>query len=254
VIIIRIRQLAVAAAFTVGLTAIAQNIPKGFAVPKCTLSPDGRYGVTVPILDQHEDSEDPKNAVIELTTGRIIAIIDTSRTGWNRMGHGGVLPCRWSPDGSLLLWEVDGKWFPAALVLLKFSGGVLEWQTDITAAAQSETLLRTKRTAPDQYAKAKKANAGNGSAYPEGFSIYVAAFDPISFPLHIRATLTADPKEIEDFPKLESYLDAVVDPRGKLVVTDFHVGSGYWRQFVETVNVPEPCNFEESNKEGNGKQ
>ena len=105
------------ATLSLGVTALAQHIPKGFVVPKCTLSPDGRYGVTVPVLDQHEDSENPENSVIELKTGRTIAVIKTKVTGWNRMAHGGVLPCRWSPDGSLLLWEVDGKWFRDAVVL-----------------------------------------------------------------------------------------------------------------------------------------
>src|SRR5438105_2664218 len=80
------------------VSAETQNIPKGFVVLKCTLSTDGRFGVTVPVLDQHRDSENPKNSVVELKTGRTIAAIKTRWTGWNRMGHGGVLPCRWSPD------------------------------------------------------------------------------------------------------------------------------------------------------------
>lgn len=244
-----IARLAVFTSLAICLNVLAQNVPKGFVVPKCTLSPDGRYGVTVPIVSQHEDSEDPKNSVIELKTGKSITVINTKVTGWNHMNHGGVLPCRWSPDGSLLLWEVNGKWFPDALVLLKFNNGMLEWQTDITAVAESESLKRTKRAAPDQYAKARKANAGSGSAYPEGFSIYVEAFDPISFPLHIRATLTSDPKGIEGHPKLESYLKGTVENHGKLVVTDFHVGRGYWHQFAENANEPEECSFEESDKE-----
>jgi hypothetical protein len=251
--ITRVARLAVFVLLAICVNAAAQNIPKGFVVPKCTLSPDGRYGVTVPILDQHEDSEDPKNSVIEVKTGRVVAIINTKFTGWNHMGHGAVWPCRWSPDGSLLLWEVDGKWFPDAVVLLKFNNGVLEWQTDITAAAEAESLKRTKRAAPDLYARAKKANAGSGSAYPEGFSIYVEALDPLSFPLHIRATLTSDPKGIEGFPKLESYLNGIVDHHGKFSVSNFHVGRGYWHQFAESAHEPEECNFEESNEEGSHK-
>jgi hypothetical protein len=156
-----------------------------------------------------------------------------------------VLPCRWSPDGSLLLWEVDGKWFRDAVVLLKFNNGVLEWQRDIAAVAEAESLKRTRSASPDKYAKAKEANAGSGSAYPEGFSIEVDVLNPISFPLHVRATLTADPKEIEDFPKLESLLNGVVDSHGQFSVRDFHVGSGYWRQFVDNAAGPEPCEFNE---------
>jgi hypothetical protein len=61
-------------------TAGAQNIPKGFVVPKCTISPDGRFGVTVPVLDQHADSENPKDSVIDLKTGKTVAIIKTKWT------------------------------------------------------------------------------------------------------------------------------------------------------------------------------
>src|SRR5947207_9530589 len=88
-----------------------------------------------------------------------------------------------------------------ALVLLKFKNDLLEWQTDILRAAQTEMLDRTKRAAPKQYAVAKKANTGNGSAYPEGFTITVAAADPISLPLNIQAALTSNPKQIETNPR-----------------------------------------------------
>src|SRR5205085_5446675 len=173
------------------------------------------------------------------------AVIKTRFTGWNRMSHSDVLPCRWSSDGSLLLWEVDGKWFRDAVVLLKFKDGALEWQRDITAIAEAECLKRTKGAAPDAYARAKKANAGNGEAYPEGYSIQVDVFEPIAFPLHVRATLTADPKGTGLIPKLESYLTGTLNQTGQFVVMDFRVGSGYWRKFVENRSPVEPCNFKE---------
>jgi len=183
------------------VTAVGQIIPKGFVVPKCTISPDGRYGVIIPVLDMHPDSESPKNRVIELKTGKTIAVIKTRWAAWNVMSHGGVLPSRWSPDASLLLWEVDGKWFRDAVVLLKFKDDALEWQCDITALAHREILERTKRAAPEKYTKAKKANEGNGSAYPEGFTIEVVALGPISLPLNVKAALTSDPKQIEGSPE-----------------------------------------------------
>jgi hypothetical protein len=223
--------------------ALAQQIPKGFVVPNCSLSPDKRLGVTVPILDEHNESEGVKNSVIDLTTGKIIAVIKTPWIGWTRMNHGGVLPCRWSPDGSLLVWTVDGKWFPDAVVLLKFKGGALEWQADITALAEAETLQQTKRAVPKKYALARRANEGSGSAYPEGFSIYVDALDPIALPLRVRATLTADPKGIPGQPKLESCLTGIIDRQGKLVVKDFHVGEGYWEKFAEPERASGSCDF-----------
>jgi hypothetical protein len=225
----------------IAITAEAQNIPKGFVAPKCTISPDGRYGVMIPVLDQHADSENSKNSVVDLKTGKTVAVIKTKWAAWNVMGHGGVLPSRWSPDGSLLLWEVEGKWFRDAVVLLKFKNGVPEWQCDITAIAHSEILERTKRAAPAKYAKAKKANAGSGSAYPEGFTIEVVALDPIAFPLKVRAALTSDPKQIEGFPQLGSELSAIVDEHGKFVVTDFRLKDGAYENLEETMPAPDEC-------------
>jgi hypothetical protein len=235
------KAILVAITAQIALTAEAQNTPKGFVVPKCTISPDGRFGVTVPVLDQHADSENPKNSVIDLKTGKTIAVIKTKWAAWNVMGHGGVLPSRWSPDGSLLLWEVEGKWFRDAVVLLKFNKSALEWQCDITALAHREILERTKHDAPDKYAKAKKANAGSGSAYPEGFTIEVVALDPIAFPVNVRAALTSDPKQIEGFPQLGSELSGTVDKYGKFVVADFHLKAGAYENLEETAPAQEEC-------------
>lgn len=239
--IARVTQLMTIATLTVVVTVSAQSIPKGFVVPECTVSPDGRYGVTVPILLQFEDSENPKNSVIELKTGKVVAVIKSKFTGWNRQNHGGVLPCRWSKDGSLLLWEVDGKWFSDALVLLKFKNGVLEWQTDILRAAQTEMLDRTKQAVPKQYAVAKEANAGNGSAYPEGFTIAVATANPISLPLNIQAALTSDPKQIEGFPRLGSELNGFIDERGNFKIANFRLRDDAYERFEEKAEQRDVC-------------
>ena len=140
--------------------------------------------------------------------------------------------------------------FVMLFVLLKLENGVPEWQSDITATAHSEILERTKRAALAKYAKAKKANAGNGSAYPEGFTIEVVALDPIAFPLKIRAALTSDPKEIEGFPQLGSELSAIVDERGKFIVTEFHLKDGAYEKLEETAPAPEECprNYEAEKK------
>jgi hypothetical protein len=233
------RLLTITALFVI--TAKAQNIPKGLVVPKCTISPDGRYGVTVPVLDLHKDSENPKNSVIELETGKIVAVIKTKWTGWNRQNHGGVLPSRWSSNSTFLLWEVNGKWFRDAVVLLKFNNGALEWQRDITAIADREILERTREAAPKKYVQARGSNAGSGSAYPEGFSIEVVVSDPTSFPLNIRAALTADPKEIEGHPKFGSELNATVDEHGKFSVKSFSLNDEAYEQLEETAPAPEEC-------------
>jgi len=223
-------KVTVLALLTFSTLAMAQDIPKGFSVPATTHSPDHRYGVTVPMIEQEEQLKDAQNSLVDLQTGRVVAVIHAN-PGWNRMNHGGVLPSRWSADGSLLLWEVDGKWSPDALVLLKMEKGEVVWQTDILKAAQEAILMRTKKAAPQKYAAAKKANAGNGAAYPEGFTIDVEAIDPVALPLNIRVALTSNPKGIENFPDVESNLEGFIDAQGRFFVKTFHLSPGQSRHF-----------------------
>lgn len=223
-----------------GASALAQNVPEGYSIPEFTVSPDHRYGVTVPLRQYwlarpDEDWDSTRNRVVDLQTGRVLAVIQ-AHTGWDHMNHNQALPARWSQDGSLLLWTVDGKWFPDALVLLKLEKGQVVWQVNILKAAQEEVLARTKKAAPEKYAAAKDANKGNGAAYPEGFTVDVVAMDPVAFPLRIRVVLTSNPKQIEGFANLDSSMEAIVDSRGTFVIQGFHLehtnvyNSELWRK------------------------
>lgn len=211
----------------------ADKIPSGYVVLRCTISPDGRFGVLVPKTDELEKTIGAQNQVIDLATGNVIAVIRTRWVGATRHNHGGVLPARWSADNSLLLWRVDGKWFNDAVVLLKFSNDKLDWQADITRAAQAECLLRTRRAEPKLYARAMADNVRDGEAYPDGFSIQVLVVGDIKLPLQVRATLTSDPKALEEPPLLESSLVGTLDSAGRFQVTDFTVGRGLWKKYVE---------------------
>jgi Uri superfamily endonuclease len=68
-----------------------------------------------------------------------------------------------------LLWKVNGKWNPDALVLLKIEDNRLKWHIDLLRTAQEAVLVRTRDAAPEQYLGAKTANSGNGRAFPDGF-------------------------------------------------------------------------------------
>jgi hypothetical protein len=129
----------------------------------------------------------------------------------------------------VLLWKVTGKWFPDALVLLKLVQSKEKWQLNLLKIAQREILGRTKNAAPQRYAAAKEANSGNGSAYPDGFTVEVTTDeDKISFSFHVLVDLTANPKQIEDFPaNLKSHLDAIVTEDGNFVVKDFKLGGRF---------------------------
>jgi hypothetical protein len=207
------------------------HLPAGYIIVPSSVSPDKRYGVSAFDNTLNEiPAEIEHNKLINLQTGRIVGEIRAS-PAMIHMPHGGILPARWSSDGSLLLWEVEGKWSPHALVLLRVKDDTVQKQVDLLTATQRLILARTRGAAPDQYAAATKANRGNGSAYPEGFTIDVEAYDPIALPFHVRAMLTSDPKGLSGIPKLDSFLDAVLSPQWRLKVTGFHLGSAPSRHF-----------------------
>ena len=212
------------------VTAHAEGaVPAGFTIPEITLSPDKRFGVLVPGEKGYDAGE--KNKLIEVSTGRVLAVI-AGEPGMERMNHGGIMPARWAPDSSLLLWCVSGKWFPRALVLIKLSDGKVQWQLDLLKTGQEEILARTRQAAPEKYAAAKKQNAGNGSAYPEGFTVDVTTDGdegtPIVLPLRVHVTLTSNPKGLEDHPKnaeLDATVEAEVARDGKFKVLQFKLKS-----------------------------
>jgi hypothetical protein len=218
--------------FTVAMTLLAgctsdrtKKEEGKILVPDGTLSPDGRYGVTVPVFDFDTEAE---NAVIEVRTHRVLAVIH-GPIGYDRsVGHRSEPVANWSHDGSLLLWTVRGKWSPCALTLLKVENHQVLWQKDLLLPAQQAILTRTREADPKKYAAAQQANKGNGSAFPEGFTVDVEVLEPISVPLHLRAFLTSNPKGIEWMPTLASNLDALIDEEGKLLVTNFKLGHASW--------------------------
>jgi len=210
-----------------GAGRFAKIAPKGCQIPDDSVSPEGHYGVTVPETFDEQLEREPKNSLIDLRTGRVVAAIEAKFAGYTRMNHGGC-GGNWSKDSSLLLWEVGGKWSNMALTLLKIDKGEVVWQTDILRAAQTAILKATQAARPSQYAAAKAFNAGNGSAYPEGFTVQVNAWEdnlseprPVTLPMWVSVILTANPKAIEDAPSLHSYLLGKVDQNGRFSVKEF---------------------------------
>jgi len=80
--------------------AAAQTVPTGYKIPDITLSPDHRYGVTVPDLD----TPNPHNSLIEIKTGRVLAVIQAD-TGYERANHINLLP----PAGPRTIHSCCGK-------------------------------------------------------------------------------------------------------------------------------------------------
>jgi hypothetical protein len=104
----------------------------------------------------------------------------------------------------------------------------VQWQLDLLKAGQEEILARARKAEPERYAAAKRENEGNGEAYPDGFTVDVTADAkegaPLTLPLRVEVTLTANPKGSEDFPPeatLNATMEAEVDADGKFNVLSF---------------------------------
>jgi hypothetical protein len=224
----KVAVIQAAVLLSAAVSALTANPNVDYITPSFTFSPDGRYGVMIPVWHDEgaQQPDDRMNKVVELRPNRIVAVIHAD-PGYNRaLNFHETAPPRWSAASSVLLWKVNGKWFPDALVLLKLKDDKEQWQLDLMRASQRAILARTNEASPQRYAEAKQANSGNGSAYPDGFTVNVTTDeDNIAFPYHVLVDLTANPKEIENFPaNLESHLDAIVTPDGKFTVTKFKLG------------------------------
>ncbi len=184
-----------------------KQFPDGFGVERSSLSPDKRYGVLVPTDFDHYDDSKSQNKLVEVETGRTLAVInaETGKAGF--MNHGGIQPSRWSADGSFLLWEVAGKWSPRALVLLKIEDGKVKWQRDLLKAI----LTRTHKFLP------------KGFVDFTGIDVQVTGKEdaPISLPLAIHVEFDTNPKPLVPPPNAHYTMEATVDSDGKLIVKSF---------------------------------
>ena len=192
-----------------------KQFPDGFGVERSSLSPDKRYGVLAPDSD-HYDETKHQNKLVEVNTGRTLAVINakTGRAGF--MNHGGIEPSRWSADGSLLLWEVAGKWSPRALVLLKIEDGKVKWQRNLLKMAQQAILTRTRKFLPKDFV----VNAATIDVQVTG-----EEDAPLSLPVAVHAEFDSNPNPALEPPPNSGYvhseMEATVDSEGKLIVKSF---------------------------------
>jgi hypothetical protein len=214
------------------------RLPEGYIVVRSSISPDGRYGVSA--YDGAVDSnsaEGGENQLVDIRSGRTCGPIGGGAT--IRMNRGGIQPARWSADMSSLLWEVEGRWSPLALTLIKLKDSKITSQFDVLGVAQKAILERTRQAAPAKYAAAKKFNKGSGSAFPDGFAVNVRAEGdkprgepkedihgiPIALPFKVHVELTSNPKALARIgqAQLDSELDGVVAGKLTFAVTRFRL-------------------------------
>lgn len=217
-----------------GITLIATSshsappiakMPKAHVVVESSISPAKRFGVSAfdPAKQEMPESGPTANTLVELKTNRVVATLASDPAPAHGGNHIDIMPSRWSPDGSLLLWEVDGKWFHYALLLVRLENGKVLWQRNVMQMLQKEILARTRQAQPKKYAAVKKDHEGWGSAYPDGFSVEVEALDPLTFPVHVRARLASETK-VQSI--LDYHLEGEINAQGELKVTKFAPGPG----------------------------
>ncbi|MEZ0275023.1 MAG: hypothetical protein ACAH88_08970, partial [Roseimicrobium sp.] len=120
------------------------------AISKDTLSPDGRYGVTVPTMQEYVENENLKNVLVEVATKRPIAVMEGMVGVTKAVKY--TADAQWSSGSDLMLWTVEGKWFEAAQVLFKLNDGKVAWQLDLRKTVETEILKLTKEASPETYA------------------------------------------------------------------------------------------------------
>jgi hypothetical protein len=160
--------------------------------------------------------------VVEIKTGKLVVELD-GWEAWNHSNHGGY-GAKWSQDGLILHWEVEGKWTSLVVVIVKMNEGRFVWQKDIVPACWKAILAKTKATNPVAYTREKEENKGNGAAYPEGFTVDVRVDDeestPLKLPLKVYIDLTSDPKSSRR-GIIDSWMNAVLGKDGKLTFGAF---------------------------------
>lgn len=213
--------------FTFAGCLSAREIPEGGLIPKCTFSPNHRYGVLVgdrDFVSTTSEPGDPRNQVIELATGRVVVVMNAE--GDSRRSYGGRVPGsssfwntfaqpRWSADSSLLLWKVNGKWSPQAIVLVWLEKNVPPHQLDVLHIAQEAILMRTQKAQPQKYRATKKEYYFAVNVYTDG-----EHGKSVSLPLAVHADLISAPDLALPNP-LASQLDGIIREDGAFVVTRF---------------------------------
>ncbi|HEY8901067.1 MAG TPA: hypothetical protein VIM61_11705 [Chthoniobacterales bacterium] len=180
------------------LAADAWTPPAGYCVPEETLPPDGTYGVLAPGWELYDKGDPPpRNRLVNVKTGATLLELDgPAWATWVQDDSGRTmnhldLAAQWAKDGAVLAWAIDGKWSPAACLLVAVKDGAVAWHTDVLRAAQEKILAETRAAVPKNYAAARQQNEGSGAAFPEGFSIGID-LPPAGFTLPWRGHVTLD--------------------------------------------------------------
>ncbi len=193
-------------------TAAAGKTP---AVWPASVSPDGKLGVVVPDRDDVKAGQ-KGNALIEVAGGKQVALLD----GDTVADHAQLdIAPKWSHDGTVLLWLVDGKWGSWAASVVHVDRGKVDWQVDVRGKAVAQALADARAAQPKLYAAVAKYGKDAGAWFRDGFAIDVRpSGDRVAVPMTFAVTMTSDPKDVDqpDIPRYDAHLSATLAADGKL--------------------------------------
>ncbi len=179
-------------------------------------SPDGKWSITMPLISP-KMNWDARHSIVSNETGEVLVVIDGVATS-DKSNHGS-LRAMWSKDSQRLLWIVDSKWNQLSVNYLTIRDGNVS-QFNVYRSAVFEILARLRQDKPDEFAEAVAETAGNGTAYPMGFTIRLD-IDPSEMrpelPLKFTVELTSNPKGITTDPTLEATLEGSLNDKQALV-------------------------------------
>ena len=191
------------------------------------MSPDGRFGITVPSSAFTADAWTKTNDIVEMKSMRVLGSINLE-TAFARMNHADLLPVWWSSDDASFLWQVDGKWGVDQQMLVRLKGSEIQWELDIVKVLQRDILTRTEAADSEKFLAAKKCNWDDGSEFPEKFSFDSDAENanksPLTFPVHFHVYLTSNPKGADDVPAVDSSMEATLSEDGQITISGFRMG------------------------------
>jgi hypothetical protein len=206
--------------------ARADNPSDKSTPPNSTLSPDKRYGITVPPTFTAKDAFNQFNALVDMKSKRVLGYINAD-TAFARMNHSELLPAWWSADDDAVLWQVEGKWGKDMQMLVRLKDGEIDWELDVLTVLRRAILTRTEANDPKKFLAAKKSNWSGGSAYPEKFvtdsEAEHANRGPLTFPVRFHVYLTSNCKNI-DPEGVDSSMEATLNREGEIIITGFHMG------------------------------
>ena len=186
-----------------------------------TISPDGKFAVTIPTRPMPADLQELHNTIIEVETGRVLAELPNDTIFQDDTYR--VSGARWLPDSSVLFWYVVT--FPREIDvfdIVRFAHGAVSSQTELSAPIVKRMLRRGMR--PDQLtflrmaptmslagtalgARAAEFNAVDGLAEP-------------AFPLHIDVEIVFSKHLPHDrYLALEGTMTVVIASNGNLTLS-----------------------------------